>query len=257
MTRLNVNAMRFSSESVSPFLATVQNARINHSIEYLALYHMPDQFYVESWDSEPVLTPNNLRLTMAFSNLRYLDLHVAGHVALADDGLLELASAWPQLEHLAINNQSGWNSEETVFGGITPDGLVQLLQTCPLLYYIALVIDTRGYTIASDSALDRLPTTNLRSCLPTIFCIDVLDSMIEENSILAMAIWLADVVCPYTRFKFNYWDTCNYRLHSNSGGTACEYWEEVYRAASAILGRSKDDDLSWCEDHWPLCRGIV
>jgi len=253
MTCLDVNAKHFSCESISPFLATVQNT--HHSIEHLALFHQPDTASMHSWGEVPALTPDHLRLTMAFGNLRHLGLQVAAHVALTDSGLLELATAWPQLEHLAINYESGWNIPNRVIGGITPDGVLQLLLKCPLLNYIALAIDTRGYTTAGE-ALDRLPTTNFRSSLRTMFRIDVLDSIIEDESISAMVNWLVGIVCPYLRFNFRAWQLCSRDLYRNSVRSASEdRWKEVYHAANTILGRSEyededEDDISWREGLW-------
>ncbi|KAF8441707.1 hypothetical protein L210DRAFT_439860 [Boletus edulis BED1] len=88
----------------------------------------------------PVLGLEDLRLFVPFSNLRHIQLDIEWKVDLTDSELLTLVSTWPCLEELSINTEWGWN---TLQGGITPNGLLQLLQLCPLvLTTIALAIDT-------------------------------------------------------------------------------------------------------------------
>ncbi|KAF8420959.1 hypothetical protein L210DRAFT_806203, partial [Boletus edulis BED1] len=71
---------------------------------------------------------------MPLSNFRFISLAIEWVVNLSDSELLTWASAWPHLEHFLINERWGWNSQ----GGITPNGLLQLLQICPSLNKISL-----------------------------------------------------------------------------------------------------------------------
>lgn len=108
----------------------------------------------------------------------------------ADSELLVLASAWPQLECLLINQKWGWKNR----GGITPDGLLRLLKTCRSFsrIAIAIAIDTRGYT---DSPPRGSPVS-FGLALPPRFGIDVLDSIIEAESVPAVAAFFASIGAP-------------------------------------------------------------
>ncbi|KAF8555323.1 hypothetical protein OG21DRAFT_1507854 [Imleria badia] len=160
-------------------LASVQTSVINHAIQEL---RFKERFGVYNGeDAEPVLGFEDLQPFMVFGNLHHIDLDLSWGVDLADSELLTLASAWPHLEHLVINVKWGWNTP----GGITPNGLLQLLWTCRSLSDIALAIDTRGYTEF------RASPASLGLTLPPMFCIDVLDSFIEQESVPAIADFLA------------------------------------------------------------------
>lgn len=77
----------------------------------------------------------------------------------------------------------------------SPNGLLQLLgQTCRSLSEIALAIDTRGYTDFRESL------TSLGLTLPSSFSINVLGSLIEEESVPAA--FLA-TIAPCLEFSFS------------------------------------------------------
>ena len=137
----------------------------------------------------PLLGLDDLRPCMAFSSLRRIELNTEWNVGLTDSDLPRLIPAWPNLEHLLINEYFGWNTR----GGITPDGLVQLLQTCRSLRAIAIAIDTRGYTEVppTSRALTSLGLTS-----PAAFHINVLDSIIEADSVPAIAACLVTSIVP-------------------------------------------------------------
>ncbi|KAF8443666.1 hypothetical protein L210DRAFT_810366, partial [Boletus edulis BED1] len=85
----------------------------------------------------PLLGFEDLQPCLVFSNLRVMDINVGWNVDLTDGDLLTLASAWPCLEDLSINMDGGWNTA----AGITPNGLLRLLESCRSLKSAALVID--------------------------------------------------------------------------------------------------------------------
>ncbi|KAF8133314.1 hypothetical protein EV363DRAFT_1162241 [Boletus edulis] len=72
---------------------------------------------------------------------------------------MTLVSAWAHLEYLSIGAANNWRPQSTQ-SCITPDGLIQLLQTRLSLRHVALHMDTRGYTkpppegMASEPRLD-------------------------------------------------------------------------------------------------------
>lgn len=158
---------------------------------------------------------------MAFSKLHYLDIDFSWDVELTDSALLALVSAWPHLEHLFINEERSWN----MAGGITPDGLLQLLRTCPSLNQIALTIDTEDYTEFHESP------ASLGLTLPPTFYIDVLESCIEEESVPAMAAFLA-AIAPRPDFLFCA-DGCSYAERKAYDSKAL--WYEAYRRANVLL----------------------
>ncbi|KAF8441658.1 hypothetical protein L210DRAFT_3644912 [Boletus edulis BED1] len=187
---------RPSRQDLSSFLTGVQTSGNLHIIQALSLDqpHHFDRTYPPA--DKPVLGLEDLQPFMTFSNLRCICLDIEWKVDLADSELLTLVSTWPHLEALLINAVWGWNTQ----GGITPNGLLQLLQTCPSLTAIALVVDTRGYT-----DIPPLPA-NLGLTWPRLSDIDVLDSFIEEKSVPAIAAFFAGLA-PSSKFRFRYWDS--------------------------------------------------
>ncbi|KAF8549996.1 hypothetical protein OG21DRAFT_1514611 [Imleria badia] len=176
-----------SKQCFSSFLASVRTSVIGHTIQELKLKeeegYDPLQEAAEAVDVMSILGFGDLQLFMAFSNLRRIYISLGWKVDLSDRELLTLASAWPHLEHLLINAEWGWNTP----GGITPNGLLQLLGTCSSLSDIALVIDTRGYIEFPESP------ASLGLTMPPTFSIDVLDSTLAAESIPAIAAFLAGI----------------------------------------------------------------
>ena len=87
---------------------------------------------------------------MAVNNLHLIELNVERNVGLADSEVLALASAWPKVEPLLMNEDWGWNS----LGGITPGGFIRLLQTSRSLHGVALARPrhARLYRVVSKSS---------------------------------------------------------------------------------------------------------
>ena len=126
--------------------------------------------------------------------------NIFGHCWLDDRrvtvDLLALVSAWPHLEQLWINRDWDWNTLD----GITPNGLLQLLQMCWSLSSIGLAIDTRGHTEFSQSP------TGHRLTFPPEFSIDVLDSVIEVGAVTAIVTFITDIIMPGSRISLCAWD---------------------------------------------------
>ncbi|KAF8546966.1 hypothetical protein OG21DRAFT_1450750 [Imleria badia] len=133
-----------------------------------------------------------------FSNLRFIQLNFGCNVGLIESQVLALASAWPKLEILLINADWGWNSQS----GITPGGLVRLLQTCRSLRQIALCLDTRGYTEVPPSQAPE----SLGFTLPPKMFIDVLDSVIEAESVPALSTFFRGIAtCSGSKLHLSAW----------------------------------------------------
>ena len=104
----------FSKQELSSFLAGVST--FNADLERLQLIQMPHPLGSIFPSEVPRLGSEYLHPCMTFSNLRWMELTVRCGVDLTDSQVLMLASAWPKLEHLLINEDWGWSSR----GGITP-----------------------------------------------------------------------------------------------------------------------------------------
>lgn len=212
-----------SRREVSSFIVGISTSNSSHIIEHLTL----DQFYPciddPAREDDLWLGFEDLRPWMAFSNLSQLDLNINGKVTLTDNQLLELASAWPKLAYLLINLDYGWKSH-----GITPGGLVRLLQTCRSLSQLALVLDTRGYTkVPPDQDLASLGWTFSHK-----LSIGVLDSAIEAESVPALATFFAGLAaCCGFLFRL---ETHSDRASSSVIPNAEEHtkrWDDVRRRA--------------------------
>ena len=206
----------------SCLLASVQTSVIDHNIRELGV----DQTFDDEQDEKVtpiVLDLEDLKPCMAFSNLRCLSINLAWHVNLTDSDLLTLASAWPHLERLHINVDFGWKTRS----GITPHGLVQLLQTCRSLHRIALAIDTFGFTEFHGSRASLgLPRP------PKLF-INVLDSFIEAESVPAMAAVFA-AIAPSSPSNFSF------TAHHSAWIVRIEEkarWYDAYRRGYDTLGQ--------------------
>ncbi|KAF8555287.1 hypothetical protein OG21DRAFT_919477 [Imleria badia] len=214
-----------SKQGFSSFLTSVRASVIDHTLQEL---RCTDTFGMQITaivgmhleHPRPVLGFEDLQPCMAFTNLRRLVFDFAWDVNLTDSELLVLASAWPHLEQFSIISAYGWNTSD----GITPDGLVQLLQTCPSLREVALAIDTRGYTEFRESP------ASLGSTFPRTLSIHVIDSPIEAESVPAVAALLASIArSPYPSFLAG---SSNFRRHRYRN-----YWFDVHRRANAILSQ--------------------
>jgi hypothetical protein len=214
-----------SRQELSSFLAGVPASNAHYTIETLRLTQpFPPSSNVLRSES-PLLGLEDLRPCMVLSNLRHIELNIEWNVDLTDNQVLMLASAWPKLEHFLINEDWGWNSR----GGITPDGLLQLLQTCRSLSGIALALDTRGYT---ESCPNETPAC-LGLTLPREFSIDVVDSIIEAESVPAVGTFFSGIAaCSKSDISFYAWGSEWMVEFPNMG----EYMGRWYDVHSRIVG---------------------
>ncbi|KAF8555281.1 hypothetical protein OG21DRAFT_1483955 [Imleria badia] len=215
-----------SKQRFSSFLASVQTSAISHTIQ--KLYFCQRLGVLD--DSRPgedprVLGFEDLQSFMTFSNLRGIDLNIAWPVDFTDSELLALALAWPHLEYLLINTDWGWRT----LGGITPNGLLQLLQTCRSLSRIALAIDTRGYTEFRESP------ASLGLSLPRTLSINVIDSRLEEQSVPAISAFFAGIApCPDFAFSAQ---ALGPSVFFGGLGDTHRHWYDAYKRAKDALSR--------------------
>ena len=209
-----------SRQSLRAFLASASSA-VGRTVKYFTM----DLWKPRATDvrSEALfLCLEDVQSFMAFNNLRHLEIGVEWSVGLTDAELLTLASAWPYLEQLEINRSYGWNTR----GGITPNGLVQLLHTCRLLHHLCLAVDTRGYTELELPASGALTSLESRSC-PFSF-LNALDSIIEEVSVPVIAAFFATI--PHSSdFIVWGWGTIRALSAHPDYQVYFDRWEEVHR----------------------------
>jgi hypothetical protein len=96
--------------------------------------------------------------------------------------MLSLGASLPNIVTLSINAQCGWGTSS----GLTPQGLVRLIQKCMFLENIYVAIDTRDFPAVT---LDR-PSCGF---VVNSTHIDVLDSEIAPHLVPALAAFLSDV----------------------------------------------------------------
>ncbi|KAF8550680.1 hypothetical protein OG21DRAFT_1513704 [Imleria badia] len=168
-------------------LVAVQNSCARHSLVSMQLTQTPPTSSTDQRLERYLLTLDDLRPCMVFDQLRRLDINIASTVKVTDNDLLELASACPHLEYLLINEEWGWHTA----GGITPDGLLQLLQRLGSLRHVCLAIDSRGYTNISPA----LELARIAGAIPRIpLIVNVADSLIHPDSVEALANFFAGVM---------------------------------------------------------------
>ncbi|KAF8125921.1 hypothetical protein EV363DRAFT_1349106 [Boletus edulis] len=208
---------RPSRQDLSSFLASAQTSGLCHTAQQLSLCqeYIPGRTYAHT--ERPVLGFQYLQPFMAFIDLRGINLDIEWNVNLTESELLTFVSGWPHLQTFYINEEWGWNT----IGGITPNGLVQLLQICPLLKTIGLAVDTRGYTTIP-------PSITLTS--PSLELMDVLDSFIEEESVPAITAFFTDIMLPSPSKNFSFWEGRVMRTSQNWE----EYWGRWWGVSESV-----------------------
>ncbi|KAN0091471.1 hypothetical protein V8E55_005037 [Tylopilus felleus] len=182
-----------SKQELASFFAGVRASNAGHTIKQFGLI----QERRLSREVRSALDMEDMRPCMEFRNLCGIAFRINYNVCLTNSDLLTLASVWPKLEYLQINASWGWKSQY----GVTPGGLVQLLQMCPLLNCIILRLDTQGYTEATPCEISK----SLRLPLQHNLTIDILDAAIEAESAPAVDTFFSDIAaCCESGFHLRY-----------------------------------------------------
>jgi hypothetical protein len=139
------------------------------------------------------LTLGDLFPLTCFSNLVSVNLDTGYIVNLGDDDMLALGTAWPNIRHLSINEQRGWRTSS----GLTPQGLVRLLQQCKFLRKLCIVIDTSDFSAIpldhqiTDVDVDFRESIYTRDVGPRLLKpVDDLDPLVDVVSPLTPALGL-------------------------------------------------------------------
>lgn len=225
-----------SKFTLRSYLTAVQKFCTCHSLVTLKLIQTRSPSATNNGLEQWQLTLDDIRPCMVFDHLRSININIASTVNLTDDDLLELASAWPRLEYLLINEESGWKTER----GITPNGLLQLLQELKSLHHFCLAIDTRGYTeIPPALGSSRIPEFTPR--IP--FFVNVADSIIQPESVDALAAFFWGIMQQHVNVSSCYWSTSAMtdRLDSE---ILKKLWEDVFvKAHEQIRAHSRSSNV--------------
>ena len=204
------------------YLTAVQKSCTHHSLVSLKLIQTRSPSFTNHDLEWYQLTLDDIIPCMAFHQLRRIDINIASTVNLTDDDLLGLASAWPHLECLLINEEWGWKIGTG--GGITPDGLLQLLQRLRSLRHFCLAIDTFGFTEVSPA----LASARIAGIIPRMpLSVNVTDSIIHPESVDALADFFGQILEQHANSASWYWSTSAMadRLDSD---ISRKLWEDVF-----------------------------
>lgn len=219
-----VESLTVSIESCPPkhilrsYLTAVQKSCSRHTLVSMRLNQTRSPSSTNHGSERYQLTLDDMRPCMAFGQLRCIDINVASTINVTNSDLFELASACPHLEYLLINEEWGWKTAS----GITPDGLLQLLQRLRSLRHFCLAIDTCGYTEISPA----LESARIAGSIPRIpLSVNVADSIIHPESVDPLADFFGEIT--HANSPSWYWNTSAMadRLDSE---ISRKLWEDVF-----------------------------
>jgi len=157
-----------------------------------------------------------------FENLGRIDINVDHAIYLNDDDLESLASSWPHLHYLSLNDVSGWR----VKSGITHFGLLAMLECCPSLQTLCIALNTDSFKeVPADRPGEGIENTSLR-------ILGLADSTIESSETVAVAAFLSDIFPNLT--DITAWASVELRQRSSSSAVYGERWTHVCEMVKGI-----------------------
>ena len=185
--------------TVTSYLSTLNTTCTSNSLTDLRLLNLRTSIAhisppIDDTPQDDRLTLDDLRPCMAFRNLRALHINLEWSIDLTDADLLALVSAWPNIQHLVINDRWGWRTTH----GITLNGLVQILQRCRFLWELCIALDTENVTDTSGP-LD----VDVSSRNP--FRLNVADSLIRPEPASALRTLLSVFEFSHNSDRFLAW----------------------------------------------------
>ena len=172
--------------------------------------------------STPALTLCDFAPLTFFENLGRIDINVDHAIYLNDDDLESLASSWPHLHYLSLNDVSGWR----VKSGITHFGLLAMLECCPSLQTLCIALNTDSFKeVPADRPGEGIENTSLR-------ILGLADSTIESSETVAVAAFLSDIFPNLTDIAA--WGSVELRQRSNSSAVYGERWTHVCEMVKGI-----------------------
>ncbi|KAG1822631.1 uncharacterized protein BJ212DRAFT_817220 [Suillus subaureus] len=144
-----LSPLQISAKSAELYIDSSPNADdLNHLLSSLTEHFQPNiSKSLRVWVNRPTdfddhslfeLPPSAFRKIRAFKELTNLNLS-SMHVSISDDEVLDLVSAWPQVECLYL--ATGWDWGVTRLG-VTFGGLAGILERCPNLRSLGVNLDT-------------------------------------------------------------------------------------------------------------------
>ncbi|KAF8550845.1 hypothetical protein OG21DRAFT_363701 [Imleria badia] len=176
---------------------------------------------LENWFGLAPIQMDAIRPLFSLSRLRCVRIAHLCTLSLSDDDLLELATSWPLLEVLSLNY-----FVETKAPRPTLKGFCQLLQHCPHLQKLTIVID------ATDSEWIDIARPCVRNHLMDYLCLG--NSLLDDRKRVA-SILLAILPSLKELDTAREWAKLAHRFQSQN----C--WEEVnYHLGELRKGRDSD-----------------
>ncbi|KAF8548445.1 hypothetical protein OG21DRAFT_761611 [Imleria badia] len=168
-----------SKEVFKSYITTIRNTCSSDSLATVKIRGIQPSRILGGVPSESGhrLTLDDFRPCMAFVNSRHVYINLQWSVGLTDSDLLALASAWPHIHSLVINDQWGWRTT----GGITLQGLLQLLQKRGSLVELCIAIHTDSFVNLPHG----FETGSL--LLPSLLTLNLADSRLRSADVPALA----------------------------------------------------------------------
>ncbi|KAG1743549.1 hypothetical protein EDD22DRAFT_920136 [Suillus occidentalis] len=153
----SVDTISITVPSVQFLLAFLTPLQLSAKSVQLCIDQVPNASRSRLPYSPPSQSISNPTL-QAFAGLTNLDLS-SMHISITDDEILDLVSAWPEMKHLYLDTNWGWEVQL----GVTFLGLAGVLERCPKLRSLGINLNTSAsppptlqqYTgIASEQVTD-------------------------------------------------------------------------------------------------------
>jgi len=173
-----------------------------------------------------IISLDVFRPLLAFTKLRTLDLGVCLSFSLDDSDLSMMASSWPELEVLCLNEGRGWRTNPL----ITLHGLESLCALCPRLHRIAIVLNALRLSPPYPTASQHLHATRQDRPVSRNLAVTHLslgDSLLAEPHDVACAL---SNIFPRLK-KISAWQYPLDKLPQ--GRHYCGLWEEVNKHLTA------------------------
>ncbi|EIW86113.1 hypothetical protein CONPUDRAFT_68717 [Coniophora puteana RWD-64-598 SS2] len=174
-------AGRVSENSMVQLFQSIANGFDREALTDVSVSELA--FLAQTLPESSRINPDMFRHILSFQNLRCIDIQSRRDVFMTDGALLQMATSWPHLSSLRINQRFGWQTRSNV----TLHGLRNMLQALPWLIDLAVAIDADTFC-PMDVESDKLGNF----CIYRPFTIDLLDSWVSKN-IPEVAAFLADI----------------------------------------------------------------
>jgi hypothetical protein len=220
-----------TNQPIRSFIIALQQSCTHDAMHTINLRQLNVSNHVGVSGQTRRLTLEDLFPLACFGNLVSVTLDTGCFVDLGDDDMVSLGASWPNIRHLSINEQRGWGQRverrritSGSYFGLTPRGLVRLLQKCKFLKDLCIAINTMGFSA------NPLDFSNYGVVVDSTR-INVLDSVIKPDSVAAIATFFLDVY-PFLE-TVTAWDTPAMSVIPGSAGCK-RLWNSVPMVAARM-----------------------